>query len=624
MRIIFKYYKKYIPFILLIVGVLFGQAMCELALPGYMSDIINEGIIMQNMDTIYRLGIIMIAVTLGSGICAVAGSFLASRTAAKSARDIRSSLFRKVTSFSDAEMDQFSTASLITRSTNDVQMIQQASVMILRMAFYAPIMGVGALIKALNTNVSLTWTIGLAVAVIFIIMLMAFFLVLPKFKVLQMKLDRLNLIMKERLSGLLVVRGFAREKYEQGRFDEANIDLMKINVFVNKAMSLLMPALMLVMNLSGILIVWFGSKLIEANDMMIGDMLAFLQYSMQIIMSFLFITMMFIMVPRAAVSAQRIGKVLAVEPSVKDAPAAGPQGKAGAEAVPEKAGAEAVPGKAVSVSVSGKSGSTTTSNAPGSIKETQVSKGVLEFENVSFAYPDSKEKTLCDINFTVSPGKTTAIIGGTGSGKTTLVRLITRFYDVTGGRILLDGNDIRNIPQKDLRDVIGYVPQKGILFSGTIADNLRFGKEDASPEEMESAAETAQALDFIKSKNEGFEELITEGGTNVSGGQKQRLSIARALIKDPHIYIFDDTFSALDFKTDAALRKALKQKIEDASMIIVAQRINTIMDADQIIVLDEGEIAGKGTHKELLSSCDVYREIALSQLSEEELGREMS
>lgn len=611
MKTISRYYKKYIPFILLIIGVLFGQAMCELALPGYMSDIINEGIIMQDMDTIYRLGIIMIAVTLGSGICAIAGSFLASRTAAKSARDIRSALFRKVTSFSDAEMDQFSTASLITRSTNDVQMIQQASVMILRMAFYAPIMGVGALIKALNTNVSLTWTIGLAVAVIFMIMLMAFFLVLPKFKVLQMKLDRLNLIMKERLSGLLVVRGFARENYEQDRFDAANTDLMKINVFVNKAMSLLMPALMLIMNLSGILIVWFGSKLIEANDMMIGEMLAFLQYSMQIIMSFLFITMMFIMVPRAAVSAQRIGKVLVVEPSVKDSPAAvsGSQVKSEAAAVSDSQ----VKGKAAAIS-----------DSQGSTKEAPVSKGILEFENVSFAYPDSKEKTLCDINFTVSPGKTTAIIGGTGSGKTTLVRLITRFYDVTGGRILLDGNDIRDIPQKDLRDVIGYVPQKGILFSGTIADNLRFGKEDASPEEMEDAAETAQALDFIKSKKESFEELITEGGTNVSGGQKQRISIARALIKDPHIYIFDDTFSALDFKTDAALRKALKQKIKDASMIIVAQRINTIMDADQIIVLDEGEVAGKGTHKELLSSCDVYREIALSQLSEEELGREMS
>jgi len=317
------------------------------------------------------------------------------------------------------------------------------------------------------------------------------------------------------------------------------------------------------------------------------------------------------MVPRAAVSAQRIGKVLVVEPSVKDSPAAvsGSQGKDGAAAV---SGSQ------------GKDGESSISDSQGSTKEAPVSKGILEFENVSFAYPDSKEKTLCDINFTVSPGKTTAIIGGTGSGKTTLVRLITRFYDVTGGRILLDGNDIRDIPQKDLRDVIGYVPQKGILFSGTIADNLRFGKEDASPEEMEDAAETAQALDFIKSKNEGFEELITEGGTNVSGGQKQRISIARALIKDPHLYIFDDTFSALDFKTDAALRKALKQKIKDASMIIVAQRINTIMDADQIIVLDEGEVAGKGTHKELLSSCDVYREIALSQLSEEELGREMS
>ena len=576
MKEMLKYYKPYIPIILLIIAALFGQAMCELALPGYMSDIINFGIIKSNMSYIYKTGAIMLLVALAVVICTGLAGLFSARVAAKSSRDIRSALFRRVTAFSAAELERFSTASLITRSTNDVQMVQQSTVMILRLACFAPIMGIGAVIKALRTSVPLSWTIALAVLAILLIMALAFFLVMPKFKVLQSKLDRINLIMGERLSGLLVVRAFTMEPYEEDRFDEANLELKKINIFVNRAMSFLMPALMLVMNLSSILIVWVGSKLIDAQNLLVGDMLAFMQYAMQIIISFLFITMMFIMIPRAVVSGQRIGAVLKVEPSINDAP---------------------------------------------DCVEADSPAGKIEFRDVSFAYPDAEEKTLSHISFTANPGETTAIIGGTGSGKSSLISLIPRFYDVTEGEILLDGTDIRRISQKSLRQAIGYVPQKGMLFSGTIASNLRYAKEDASSAEMRDAAEIAQAMDFIREKPEGFEEPVAQGGTTVSGGQKQRLSIARALLKNPKIYLFDDSFSALDFKTDAALRKALKEKVGNSTFIIVAQRINTIMDADKIIVLDEGQIAGIGTHSQLLKECGVYREIASSQLSEEELGK---
>lgn len=576
MKEMLKYYKPYIPIILLIIAALFGQAMCELALPGYMSDIINFGIIKSDVSYIYKTGAIMLLVALAVVICTGLAGLFSARVAAKSSRDIRSALFRRVTAFSAAELERFSTASLITRSTNDVQMVQQSTVMILRLACFAPIMGIGAVIKALRTSVPLSWTIALAVLAILLIMALAFFLVMPKFKVLQSKLDRINLIMGERLSGLLVVRAFTMEPYEEDRFDEANLELKKINIFVNRAMSFLMPALMLVMNLSSILIVWVGSKLIDAQNLLVGDMLAFMQYAMQIIISFLFITMMFIMIPRAVVSGQRIGAVLKVEPSINDAP---------------------------------------------NCVEADSPAGKIEFRDVSFAYPDAEEKTLSHISFTANPGETTAIIGGTGSGKSSLISLIPRFYDVTEGEILLDGTDIRRISQKSLRQAIGYVPQKGMLFSGTIASNLRYAKEDASSEEMREAAEIAQAMDFIREKPEGFEEPVAQGGTTVSGGQKQRLSIARALLKNPKIYLFDDSFSALDFKTDAALRKALKEKVGNSTFIIVAQRINTIMDADKIIVLDEGQIAGIGTHSQLLKECGVYREIASSQLSEEELGK---
>ena len=576
MKTTVKYYRPYILPIVLIIAFLFGQAMCELALPGYMSDIINNGIVKQDMDYIRHTGLIMIAVAAATVVCAIMGSLLASRTAARSSRDIRRALFRKVTAFSAAELNDFSTASLITRSTNDVQMVQQATVMILRLACFAPIMGIGAVIKALNTSVSLSWTIGIALLVILGIMAVSFFLVLPKFQVLQTKLDKLNLLMKERLSGVLVIRAFNTEKSEEKRFDIANRDLTKINMFTNKAMSFMMPMLMFVMNGVSILIVWAGAHLVNDGSLMIGDMLAYLQYAMHVIMSFLFITMMFIMIPRAIVSAKRIGEVLDVEPSIED---------------PEM---------------------------PETVED---HRGVVEFDHVSFSYPDAEKEVLEDISFTAGPGRTTAIIGGTGSGKSTLISLIPRFYDATEGSVRVDGKDVREITQHELRDQIGYVPQKGLLFSGTIASNLQYGKEDATEAEMLEAAETAQAMDFIREKEHGLDEEVAQGGTNVSGGQKQRLSIARALVKKPKIYIFDDSFSALDFKTDKALREALKEKVGDSTIIIVAQRINTIIDADQILVLDEGRLAGKGTHDELMETCDVYREIALSQLSEEELER---
>ena len=576
MKTTLKNYRPYILPIVLIIAFLFGQAMCELALPGYMSDIINNGIVKQDMGYIRHTGLIMIAVAAATVVCAIMGSLLASRAAARSSRDIRRALFRKVTAFSAAELNDFSTASLITRSTNDVQMVQQATVMILRLACFAPIMGIGAVIKALNTSVSLSWTIGIALLVILGIMTVSFFLVLPKFQVLQTKLDKLNLLMKERLSGVLVIRAFNTEKSEEKRFDIANRDLTKINMFTNKTMSFMMPMLMFVMNGVSILIVWAGAHLVNEGSLMIGDMLAYLQYAMHVIMSFLFITMMFIMIPRAIVSAKRIGEVLDVEPSIED---------------PEM---------------------------PETVED---HRGVVEFDHVSFSYPDAEKEVLEDISFTARPGRTTAIIGGTGSGKSTLISLIPRFYDATEGSVRIDGKDVRDITQHELRDQIGYVPQKGLLFSGTIASNLQYGKEDATEAEMLEAAETAQAMDFIREKEHGLDEEVAQGGTNVSGGQKQRLSIARALVKKPKIYIFDDSFSALDFKTDKALREALKEKVGDSTIIIVAQRINTIIDADQILVLDEGRLAGKGTHDELMQTCDVYREIALSQLSEEELER---
>ena len=571
-----KYYKPYLPMILLVVLALFGQAMCELALPKYMSDIINYGIIPGDMNYIYKIGAIMLVIAAATVICAGVGGYFASKTAAKTSRDIRGALFRNVTAFSDAELDKFSTASLITRTTNDVQSVQQTTVMMLRMAIFAPIMGIGSVVRALQTSVDLAWTIVLSLICVIMIMLLMFILVFPKFKILQKMLDRLNLVINERLSGLLVVRAFTAEKHEEDRFDDANKDLRDLNIFVNRLMAFMMPAMNLIMSLSGVLIVWAGSKLVDMGGLLVGDMLAFMQYAMHVVMSFLFVTMIFIMLPRAAVSAGRIGEVLKTEPSINDAE---------------------------------------------DCVELKDPMGVIEFRNVSFSYPGAEEKTLSNISFVANPGETTAIIGGTGSGKSSLVSLIPRFHDVTEGQILIDGKDIRMLSQESLRDSIGYVPQKGQLFSGTIASNLQYGKEDATLEEMQQAAEIAQSIDFINEKPDGFDEEVAQGGTTVSGGQKQRLSIARALIKKAQINIFDDSFSALDFKTDAKLRGALKENMKGSTLIIVAQRINTIMDADKIIVLDDGVVAGIGTHRELLENCQVYQEIASSQLSEEELRK---
>lgn len=564
-----KYFKPYIPYILAAVVLLFAEAMLELALPGYMADIIDDGIIAGDMKQIYKIGILMIGISAAIVLCATGVSLFASKTAARSARDIRKAVFRKVMHFANEEMEDFSTASLITRSTNDIQQIQMAAVMTLRLGMFAPVMGIGAIIKALRTSVSLAWTIGIAFGAIVILMAFMFIITLPKFKVVQEKVDKLNLVMNERLRGILVIRAFNTQKYEEDRFDHANNDLTKLNLFVNRAMSVMMPVMMLIMNLTSILIVWAGAHYIDAGNLEIGSMLAFIQYAMQIIISFLFIAMMFIFLPRAAVSMGRVGEILKKEISITD--------KENTQEIRDKC-------------------------------------GVVEFKNVSFRYADAEDAVLSDISFTARPGETTAFIGSTGSGKTTLVNLIPRFFDVTEGSITIDGVDIRDMKQHELREMIGYVPQKGMLFSGDIKSNIAYGAEDKSFENIKRAAEVAQAEDFIMEKEEGFDAPVAQGGTNVSGGQKQRLSIARALAKKAPIYIFDDSFSALDFKTDAALRKELKKSAGESTLLIVAQRISTIADADQIIVLNEGRIAGKGTHKELMQTCEIYREIASSQL----------
>ena len=525
-----------------------------------------------------RTGLIMIGITLLSVVAAILVGLIGSRIAAILGRDLRGSVFKKVMSFSNKEISEFSTASLITRSTNDIQQVQTMLVMVLRTVFYAPILGIGGVLKVLKTNTSMTWIIGLGVAAVLLLVIIMFIVVMPKFKILQNLVDRLNLVSREILIGLPVIRAFSNEKHEEERFEKANKNLTKVNLFVNRIMSCMMPAMTLVMNALTVLIVWKGAQSIDAGIMQVGDMMAFIQYTMQIVMSFLMISMVSVMLPRAAVSLERIDKVLSTKLSIKD---------------PE---------------------------FPVEFKEDK--KGYVEFKNVSFKYPDAEECILNNISFTAKPGETTAFIGSTGSGKSTLINLIPRFFDVTEGEILLDGVNIKDVSQHDLREKIGYVPQKGVLFSGTIDSNLRYGKKDASDEEIVRASRIAQATEFIDSKPEKYETEISQGGTNVSGGQKQRLSIARAIAKNPEVYIFDDSFSALDFKTDAKLRKVLKEEISESTILIVAQRISTILNAEQIIVLDEGNVVGKGTHKELLNNCEVYKQIAFSQLSKEELANE--
>lgn len=557
------------------------DAMISQSAVSFVKNEYNEiGIDTGKLQTQYILttGAEMIGITILSVVAAITVGFLASIVGASLGRTLRSKTFEKVMRFSSKEMTEFSTASLITRSTNDIQQIQQMTVMMLRMVFFAPFMAIGGIYKALSTNASMAWIIGVAVLGVVVIVGILFATVMPRFKKLQNLVDRLNLVTREILTGLPVIRAFSTERFEEKRFDGVNKDLTKVNMFVNRMMSCMMPAMMLVMNAISVLIVWVGAKNIDTGAMQVGDMMAFIQYTMQIVMSFLMISMISVMLPRAAVSANRINEVLEKDIIIKE------------------------------------------DKNPQAFDESK--KGLVEFKNVSFKYPDADEDILHDINFTANSGETTAFIGSTGSGKSTLINLILRFHDVTKGEIKVDGVNIKNVRLHDLREKIGYVPQKGVLFSGTIDSNLRYGKKDATQEDIIKAAKIAQSIDFINDKEDKFDSEISQGGSNVSGGQKQRLSIARAIAKDPEIFIFDDSFSALDFKTDAKLRKALKSETSNSTVLIVAQRISTILDADQIVVLDEGRIVGKGTHKELLKNCEIYKEIALSQLSKEELENE--
>ena len=517
----------------------------------------------------------MLALALLGMVASVLVGLLASRVGASTGRDLRGRVFRKVVGFSNNEFDQFSTASLITRSTNDIQQIQMLIVMLLRIVLYAPLIAIGGIYKVFQTNVSMSWIIALAAILIVLVVSVLFIVAMPKFKIMQQLVDKLNLVTREILTGLSVIRAFSTEKHEEERFDKANRDLTKTNLFVNRAMTFMMPVMMVVMNAISVLIVWTGAHGINEGQMQVGDMMAFIQYTMQIIMGFLMLCMISVMLPRAAVAAERVDEVLTSETIIRD---------------PEQP-----------------------KHLP---KKTE---GVLKFNHVSFKYPGADEDVLEDIDFTAHPGQTTAIIGSTGSGKSTLVNLIPRFYDVTEGSITLDGIDIREMTQQELRSKLGYVPQKGVLFSGTIGSNIMFGNPDGNEQDMEEAAKIAQATEFIDTKSKKYDSTISQGGGNVSGGQKQRLSIARAIAKHPKLFVFDDSFSALDYKTDVALRKALKEKTSDSTVLIVAQRISTILHAEQIIVLDDGKIAGVGTHQELLKNCEVYQQIAASQLSEAEL-----
>ena len=530
-------------------------------------------------DYLWMSGLKMVGMALLMGVVTVLVGFFASRVGAGVGRDLRDKVFKRVVRFSNAEMDRFSTASLITRSTNDIQQIQMVSTMLLRIVAYAPILGIGGVLKVIKTGAGMGWVIALAIIVILGYVMVLVSAAMPKFKLMQKLVDNINLVSREILTGLSVIRAFGREKKEEERFDDANRSLTKTTLFTNRIMTFMMPGMMLIMNVLTISIVWVGAHRIDSGDMQVGAMTAFVTYAMMIVMSFLMLTMLSIMLPRAAVAAERIDEVIVTESSIHDADQT--------EAVTER-------------------------------------NGVIRFDHVNFRYPGAEEDVLHDIDFIAEPGKTTAIIGSTGCGKSTLVNLIPRLYDVTGGKITLDGKDIRNIKMSDLREEIGFVPQKGVLFSGTIASNLRFGKEEATDEEIAKAAKIAQATEFIETKDDRYDSAIAQGGSNVSGGQKQRLAIARAIAKDPKIFVFDDSFSALDLKTDAALRKALGENVKDSTVIIVAQRISTILHAEQILVLDDGEVVGKGTHEELLKTCEVYQQIAKSQLSARELGLEES
>jgi len=575
LSILLKYIKTYFGALACAVVLLYCQATCDLALPDYMSDIVNQGITTGNINYIVQIGLKMLGISVLGAICSVTVGFIGSRIAAGVGRSLRQEVFEKVQGFANAEFDHFSTSSLITRTTNDITQIQMLIVMMIRMVFYAPILGVGGFTHALAKSRSMSWIIGLAVVLMIGLIMILYSVAMPRFKIIQKLIDRLNLVVRENLDGMLVIRAFNTQRFEEQRFDTANSELTATNLFVNRAMAIMMPSMMLIMNLVTVLVVWVGANQVSAFKVNVGDMMAYMQYVMQIIMAFLMMSMMFIMIPRAAVSANRVAEVLEATPSIQDNP------------------------------------------RPAHI--VQPCRGLVEYRDVCFRFPQAEEDVLHHISFTARPGQTTAFIGATGSGKSTLVTLLPRFYDVTEGQILIDGIDIRHWPLHDLRHNIGYVPQKGILFSGTIGSNLAYGDQNAGQDQLLQAAQIAQAWEFIESKPELFDSLIAQGGGNVSGGQRQRLSIARALVKEPPIYILDDSFSALDFKTDAALRLALKQQLGQSTLLLVAQRISTIMNAEQIIVLDHGRICGMGDHQHLMRHCQVYREIALSQLSEEEL-----
>ncbi len=574
-----RFMKPYRMILVLVLVLAFAQSMANLYLPTLMADIVDKGIAQNDIGYIWRTGGLMLLVTIGGVICAIIGSFYAARVATGFGKIIRAQIFNRVAKFSLHEFDKMSTASLITRTTNDTTQVQQVWIVILGFMITAPMMMIGGIILAIAQDATLSWilvvVIPILVAAIVIIMRKA----IPLFRVMQVKLDKLNLILDEGLSGVRVIRAFDRMRYEERRFDEANLDLTDVAIRVNRITAWLMPIMMLVLNISSVAILWFGAIRINNNQMQVGALIAFLQYAMQILFGLLMVSMLFIMLPRAAASADRINEVLVMEPEIEDAE---------------------------------------------QVKQADEIKGYVEFQDVTFSYPGAEEPALNNISFSARPGEVTAIIGGTGAGKSTLVSLIPRFYDIDSGHILVDGVDVREMAQKDLRAKIGFVPQKAVLFSGTIAENIRYGKEDASDEEVHYAAEVAQATEFISEMKDGYDSAIAQGGTNVSGGQKQRLSIARALVRNPEIYVFDDTFSALDFKTDAQLRAALKRETLDSTVLIVAQRVSTVMDADQIIVLDEGRIAGIGTHRALMRSSEVYREIVTSQLSMEEIAEEIA
>ena len=574
-----RYMKPYRATLVLVLILAAAQALGNLYLPNLFADIVNNGIVKGDTGYIWRLGGLMLLVTMGGTIAAVVGIFFSSKVATGFGKIIRAKLFTRVEQFSLHEFDAVSTSSLITRTTNDTTQVQQVMIVMLNMMITAPITLVAGVILALNQDVGLSWilvvVIPILVAAIIILMMNA----IPLFRAMQVKLDKLNLVLDEGLTGVRVVRAFDRQRYEERRFDEANLELTNIAIRVNRLIAFLMPIMMLCLNISSVAILWFGANRINNGQMQLGALIAFLQYAMQILFALLMVSMMFIMLPRAAASADRINEVLDILPEIND---------------------------------------------PDQAKLADEQRGYVEFQDVTFSYPGAEEPALSNISFSARPGEVTAIIGGTGSGKSTLVSLVPRFYDIDSGCVLVDGVDVREMSQEHLRAKIGLVPQKTVLFSGTIADNIRYGKEDASDEEIQHAAEVAQASDFIEKMQDGFDSLIAQGGTNVSGGQKQRLSIARALVRRPEIYMFDDSFSALDFKTDARLRAALKKETRESTVFIVSQRVSTVMDADQIIVLDEGRIAGIGTHRELMKTCEVYYDIVSSQLSVEEIAEEIA